>query len=153
MPYFPPLNPSVVSVLGVASLRHASVDTTINVTTTGLAVIDATNLSVTFVAPSNGIVLVECSGFCDTGPTNAGALSFGVLDSSPATVSKTLQLMTNVAAGVGSVNLLYRTRATGLTAGTSYTWRWAAQVGSGQTGHVYHGPTYGELLMRVLTSS
>lgn len=132
-------------LIGMASLRHASVDTTITTTSTTAVEIDSTNLSVTFTAPPSGKVLVRLSGY---GTANNTAYShvWSLRDSSPANVAGSAQSVINQIGGVVGVATLL---ISSLTPGTTYTWRWAWRVSSAGTINVYHGPIYGVLVMEV----
>jgi hypothetical protein len=133
-----------------AQLRHASVDTTVTLTggsSTTETVIDATNLSCSFTAPPSGRVAVVMSAYGSIG-ANTYSMDWLVMDSSPAIVALTRQPVLNIAGGGICCN--YRKVVVGLTPGNAYVWRWAWRTAPGTgTINVYHGPTYGSLLMEV----
>lgn len=131
-------------------------NTSMSVTATAVAMadVDATNLAVTFIAPPSGKVNVELEALCV--PPATATLFWGLREAS-ALVADTPQYV-----GFDSMNL-GRARVTcpvsGLTPGTSYTYKWAAKVGSG-TGTIYAGGDgtgsganpYGTAIMRVVAA-
>lgn len=106
--------------------------------------VDATNLKITFTAPPSGRVLVVASGFAQA---PAGQyMVWGLRDGSSTVASSEESVVTNTNTGVRAC---YRFMASGLTAGTSYTWKLAHRATSG-TGFTSHGTTnYGPIVMEV----
>lgn len=98
-------------------------------TSTTYADVDATNLVVTFTAPASGQVLVRLNAYAATGASTG--LDWNLRDS----VGDVANTGTATYSG-GSVE--FRRTVTmvvsGLTAGTSYTWKWGHRRESGTGG-------------------
>jgi hypothetical protein len=89
-------------------------------TTSATAVdIDATNLVVTFKAPASGAVMVQMIGYISM--TTAGTLSAWCLRDGSTTVNNSVRYITDY---LGQKMETYLAVITGLTPGTSYTWKW-----------------------------
>ena len=95
-------------------------------TSTSLAAIDTTNMTVSFTAPASGQVLVRLTAFVVTA---AGVSSFWALFTHGTTtqVGNSMQY----ASGAGNVTVTTACLVTGLTPGTTYQWDWAWGVQSG----------------------
>lgn len=131
------------SLLASAQLRHATVDTTISTGSTASVDVDAA-LSCTFIVPPSGRVIVMESGFANVvSELYSGIFSVreGVAD-----VANSAQMMINSA---GAVGVVYRKLFTGLAPGAVLTWKWGWRLTAAGTCNLYHGPTYGSLLMEV----
>jgi hypothetical protein len=114
------------AILAVKS--HAPSGTTYTVSSTTLAAADATNLIVTFTAPSTGNVFVRLDGYGDA------ALQQGLLNASGgAQVGNTFA----TPAGTG-IHTSVHVYVTGLTSGNSYTLQWAIAAKTG-TANMYIG--------------
>ena len=123
-----------------------------NANATTIADVDAANLIVTFTAPASGIVLIEYA----IGQVHAsvgGNVYFGVRDNSNVDVANSH--VTTGDYGTQWTNVFaafyQRKRVSGLTPGTSYTWKltWFCQ-GATQNLTAYSGPDYGEIAMRII---
>lgn len=94
--------------------------------------VDATNLVVTFVAPPSGAVLVSLIGYQTLG--SAGTISAWCLRDGSTTVANSIRHMSSL-----TEQLLqnYAAPFTGLTPGTSYTWKWAYFKVQGSSAAIY----------------
>lgn len=107
---------------------------------TGLTALDTTNLKATFIAPPSGAVMVTLSALASGSTTAGNALYWGLVSttSSPGTlvgVNALVYVNPTTTAG-DNVGMQTMTQlVTGLTAGTSYTWYFAAATTT--TGHVH----------------
>lgn len=112
-------------------------------TATSITAVDATNLTVTFTAPPSGKVVVELEALM--GMTSTANGYWGLLDGANAQVGKT-----NYMTGLGGTSNRLKASivVTGLTAGTSYTYKWAYLTNT-STFNIYGGPAYGDAIMRV----
>ena len=111
--------------------------------TTTFAVVDGTNLIVTFTAPDTGSVKVTMDAVADV--SAAGNLGQWALFSGGSLVAGTNLVYSRIAE-------LARFHVTipvsGLTPGTSYTWAWAHRVSAG-TNRIICGNDYGPALITV----
>jgi hypothetical protein len=128
------VTPAVVpgTLLQRVQFAPSSVTTyTLKASSTGLSALDTTNLKVVFTAPSTGAVMVKCQGWVKGGAAAATSVMFGVVSTtgSPGTlvgISGLVSLTpTTTAADNGELGVLSQI-ITGLTAGASYTWYFAA---------------------------
>lgn len=103
-------NPSTVQAVGVGGTTWQAVD--------------ATNLEpITFVAPTNGSVIVEYQAGGSIG--SSSQLQWGCHDSTGAAGSVVAgSIVAGTPTGALAPNHIVRTKVTGLTAGQSYTWTW-----------------------------
>lgn len=103
--------------------------------------VDATNLAVTFTAPPSGSVSVTLSGTANNSAANNG---FWTIREGSSTLVSFL---------IGTGTGFARTRIaliTGLTPGTSYTYKWGYYRVTNGTWFLYYGtPSYGPLTMVV----
>lgn len=130
--------------LATAVLRHASVDTTVSTTSTTAVAIDTANLSCTFVGPASGFVIVRLQSY-GLSVSTAYSQIWSLVTAAPADVALTAQSLINQVTGV---HASYSCRVA-VTPGTAYTWRWAWRASAAGTVRVFHGPTFGALLMEV----
>ena len=113
---------------------------------TGLTAIDTTNLAITFKAPTSGNVMVRLTAFSQGGAAAGTSIVFGLTSttSSPGTVVGVTELAnltpTATAADNGEIGVTTQI-ITGLTAGTSYTWYFAAMYSGTASKIVAHGST------------
>lgn len=118
-------------------------------TSTTLVDIDATNLIVTFTAPASGNVLVVLEGVGGNSGTTDG-MSWGLRSGSSTVMPGSI-----VAGGSGTaVNNVFTKsfKITGLTAGTSYTYKWAWLSNTGtNTIRLFAGGVAGGANMTVYT--
>jgi hypothetical protein len=127
------------SASGVLAYTSYNPGTLSSYTTTSTTVsdVDATNLAVTFTAPTSGKVLVTLSGVGGASGT-ANDNSLWALRESTTTIAGP----SNAHAGNGSANsnLTMSFVITGLTGGSSYTykWAWKSSVGT-NTARLYAG--------------
>ena len=118
---------------------------------TAVADMDATNLIVTFTAPLSGIVLIEY--MVRLNASAGGNIFLGCRDNSNVDVTNSHfagpDFGTNWATSF--VPVYGRVRVSGLTGGTSYTWKmtWWCQ-GATQNLSAYSGPDNGEIAMRII---
>lgn len=96
--------------------------------TATFAVIDSTNLKITFTAPSSGAVLVELSALT-SGPTAPNYVRWSLFESGTMITGSERQALNST----GSIIIPVTTKhvITGLTPGSShtYTWGWAVSAG------------------------
>lgn len=121
-------------------------DTEITTTSQTFVDIDATNLVVTFVAPESQAVIVRltAAGAVDTSPHR---LQWGLREGS-SDVSDSDMFVSNFA--TGTVGVSRAVLFTGLTAGQSYTWKWAHRNSSvAATVRTRYGNLWGPALMEV----
>lgn len=121
----------------LAVKQYAPATTTIFSTTSStVADLDTTNLAITFTAPASGNVLVTLTGYAD----NSSNITqyFWLLRNTGGTIITSATLGPNRDPnGVVQSGSMY---VTGLTAGTSYTYRWAHGITGGATGRMICGP-------------
>ena len=125
---------------GILAYKAYEPSTLASYTTTiaTVADVDATNLIVTFTAPSSGKVLVKFSGLSGLAATSA-VLEWQVRDGST-TVG--MQQMGAAIAGTSNLQLHATFVITGLTASTSYTYKWGWRLSAATTtGRLYAGGT------------
>lgn len=109
------------ALLTFVSYAPASPGVTYSGTAQALAAVDATNLTVSFVAPTSGTVLVRQSAI---GYMNSATFQgwWGIVTHGTSTVVGVPALVTQVAApeSLSTVQVI-----TGLTSGQTYQWDWA----------------------------
>jgi hypothetical protein len=133
----------------LAFKNYAPARTTVNVTSTTLVDVDATNLVVTFTAPPSGNVIVSLSACVLT--ANAASANMAWAGSAVANT----QSEVNYTQQTGLAAIEYRTTArigvTGLTPGNSYTYTWAHCRPSGTygTSSTGYGTDLGPAVMEV----
>lgn len=88
-------------------------------TSASLVDVDATNLAITFTAPASGDVLVVLSAFADVSGTGWDFYQWGLREGTTKVAEGTVMRANTQAA------LSRRFLITGLTAGNSYTYKWA----------------------------
>jgi hypothetical protein len=116
-------------------------------TTATWADVDATNLVVTFTAPASGTVLV-CLSATAVGSASS-EIDWGVRDGTTLVPNSVGQINYN---GVQNARAVHRFTVSGLTPGTSYTWKWAHArlTGSSTVNTLWGGaPGVGGALMEV----
>lgn len=137
-------NPSVGRPLGTAVLRHASVDTSVLRTSVAVGDLDAA-LAVTFTVPASGKVIVCMTAHCTSAGVGNGQI--WSLRSGGGEVPLSDQNLSSSSSGQLAS---YREVFPGLTPGQVLTWRWGWRgVNAAGNNGVYHGPTYGALVMEV----
>jgi hypothetical protein len=119
--------------------------TTVNTTSGTFADIDATNLVVTFTAPASGQVIVRLESG-SVGATTS-ELSWNIRESTSDVGGTAQAVHYNF---TGNVRLCKSVLITGLTAGSSHTYKWghARTSGSGTVGTLYGGG-WGQAVMEV----
>lgn len=132
----------VYQVLSVITEHNPAAAGFIAVTSTTFVDVDATNLAVTFTAPSNGIVLVHLNAV--THHTTAGndvywGLREGTTD---------LAGSTGMVSGSARGRVTHTVRISGLVTGSTHTYKWAHRVDAGEA-RLYRGGTYGPATMEV----
>jgi hypothetical protein len=110
---------------------------------TGLTFLNA-NLVTTFEAPASGNVLVRMSAFCYGGAAASTSVIFGIVSStaSPGTLVGTSGLAWRTPTAIPNADGAYNSMpilVTGLTAGTSYTWYFAASYSGTQPSIIAQG--------------
>lgn len=132
--------PTTADVLnGILAYKVYNPNTITTFSATGtLSDLDATNLKVSFVAPVNGTVLVTVNALAAITSGSGSTLYWSLRDDTTlATVGSPAQIIN------GAVSDLHRMRGqfviTGLTPGTTYTYRWSQKMASGKTGATYCG--------------
>lgn len=130
-------------LIGVTRYRPGS-DSTIYTMTTTPALVDATNLTVTFTAPASGNVLVRFTGTVNMSGT-AGTEQYWALWEGGALVGS------NTSKVAGSGNFFQVSTAFYLTgiSGGSHTYQWAGWKISANAALLSGGPTYGAAVMEV----
>lgn len=99
--------------------------------------LDATNLSVTFTAPSSGSVVVVLSAIAE--PGSSSSLAWNLRDGSGDVANTAHDLSYNLTTGI-QLRFTIRIHVDGLTPGQAYTWRWGqARTTGGATCHTYVG--------------
>lgn len=101
--------------------------------------LDATNLSVTFIVPASGKVLIS---LCATGfhSTSGVALMFLLRTTGGANVAGTKRQVTSASATTGQqIPICHRFILTGLTPGASVTYRWGVMCTAAGTCHIRYG--------------
>lgn len=134
----------------LAYVKYAPGSETIKTTTsTTFADVDASNLVVTFTVPSTGKVLVRVTAYRDLSNT-AQYYLWGLREGSSDIASSVAQATRNSEAGMATILI------TGLTPGTSTTWKLSHAVTGGATGRtIYHDGAvdathhYGPAIMEV----
>lgn len=111
---------------------------------TTLVDIDATNLAVTFTAPSSGAVIVGMSGLATQ--TGGQTLFWGLRSGATDVASR--WMLDRGATDAFNIGLSLDLKVSGLTPGNSYTYKWAHRVASGSASLHTGGPV-GPALMRV----
>lgn len=108
--------------------------TTADLTTTSTtpADVDATNLAVTFTAPASGVVDVVLEALVRV-DTDGVALYWGLREGT--TTLRQKQVTTR--GGTTNSRFTATFRVGGLTAGTSYTYKWSHHLGGASTGHLF----------------
>lgn len=97
--------------------------------------IDATNLAVTFTAPSSGDVLVRLTGLCGISSGASNQVFWNLRESTSDLAGTDAQIVN--AAAVSNTMKSHACVVTGLTAGNSYTYKWGWKpTGSGGTGQI-----------------
>lgn len=130
-------------LLAYTDYRPAS-DSTLSTTSLSYADVDATNMAVTFTAPPSGKVVVDLTAYCAT--SSSAVTQFWALRNGSTTVTGS---ETGVVASAQALRAAPSLLITGLTPGTSYTYKWAWKLGQAGTGYMYVGPTYANAHMRV----
>lgn len=123
--------PSALVLLAKKVYNPASPVQLSRASNSAFADVDATNLAVTFVAPTSGSVLVRLSALCFT---SAGSHFWNLRDGSGDIVGTRAEINS-----IASRNRFTATLSkTGLTPGTSYTWKWG-YANAGGTHTIYAG--------------
>lgn len=134
---------SGTSLLGVTRYQPGT-DTTIRTFTTSDALVDGTNLTVTFTAPASGNVIVRFTGVPNTSAT-AGTEEYWTLWEGGALIGTHRRKV----AGPNLFNSVMASYyVTGISAG-SHTYQWAGYKASANAALLSGGPTYGAALMEV----
>jgi hypothetical protein len=124
---------SGMTVLGVAQVNSTTTQITYTSTSTTAVPVDATNLSITFVAPSTGNVLVTLEGMAENA-TNTLFQVWCLLDGTNTPLAGYPGIGNAILTNVG---VYYRMRSTfwitGLMPGGSYTYRWGWRAWSSAT--------------------
>lgn len=110
--------------------------------------VDATNLVVSFVAPPSGRVLVHLSASANSDVGAASIVQWNLRDS-VGDVANTKVYVTGVSQGyIGVTRSIY---VSGLTPGTTYTWKWglAVEVVGGAGARIQYGGATGAAVMEV----
>lgn len=109
--------------------------------------VDSTNLIVSFVAPESGAVIVTLSGLGSC--TGASRYCNWLLRDGSTTVTGSKAQVQNSLA-TGNAHFTFMIPVTGLTPGTSYTFKWGwAMDAAGGTGTLYAGGVAGPTAMKV----
>ena len=139
LPYGSPL-------LARASYNPAGVTTLSTVSTTSVDA-DATNLTVTFTAPDDGIVDVTLEACADVAAGGGGVQNIWSLRSGGSDVAGTVRTVTR---NIDAARVTTIVRVSGLTAGASYTYTWGIRTSNATyAARILAGSTYGPAEMRV----
>lgn len=135
--------------LAAATLRHASVDTTVSTTSATPVDIDATNLQVTFTVPMSGEVELRRCALIACGATSANY--WGVRDLANVAVAGAIQEVLDTQGGPNNARFRISdtVRITGLNPGDALTWKWTHRSTAAATLSIYHGPNFGAIEMSV----
>lgn len=136
---------AAVSLLGITSYRDVADITLTTPSSASFSDFDAVNLAVTFTTPPSGNVLVRLTGTADAG-TGSDNVYWALRESTTEIGSQLIHgLVSSPRALSAGVYI------TGLTPGTSHTYKWAgrAAAGGAETSRLYTGPTFGPLVMEV----
>jgi hypothetical protein len=109
--------------------------------------VDATNLKVTFTAPPSGNVLARINAMVE--PSAVSTVCYINLRDGSTDVAGTSIYVCNVQA---VTNCAHTVVVTGLTPGTSYTWKLGAKKGGTGSCTVEGGPTYGTVVLEVYSA-
>jgi hypothetical protein len=121
----------------LAITKYAPATNTIfSTTSTSLADLDTTNLSITFTVPSSGKVIVRLSAYADNS-SSAQQYFWALRTTAPALVSGASVGPNRDTNGQTQTGDIY---ITGLTPAASVTYRWAHGITGGATGRVIAGP-------------
>lgn len=112
---------SDVAAVGPLAYKSYSAGTSVTNSTTTLTDVDATNLAVTFVVPPSGNVLIRLTA--TIGGTGVQGLYWGLREST--TDITTIFVRSSTANDIASIAI----PLTGLTPGSSHTYKWAQKVG------------------------
>lgn len=106
--------------------------------------VDSTNLTVTFVAPSSGIVIGVLTARCYS--STGDWVHWGVHNGTSDVTGSDAQCSPS------NNRISHRFRVTGLTPGQSYTWKWRHYVEGTGAGSTVHGGSSGPAVMEVLAA-
>jgi hypothetical protein len=130
-----------MSLLARASYDPAVAVSAATTALQAMTALDATNLAVTFTAPANGVVMVRLKGQT-SGATTFPRILLGVLDGG--TLKGRGAPVGMIPTGVAAASMGQETcfLVTGLTPGSSYTWKMAmgVEIVLASTGFKYGGP-------------
>lgn len=137
------------AALAVASYNPGSMST-YTTTSTAAVDVDATNLAVTFTAPTDGKVLIRLTALAKMG----NADQTWCLRNGSSVVTGTEVKVLNTAGVTGADSAEFRHSAavliTGLAANTSYTFKWGFKTSSGAvTASMFAGGAAGQAVMEV----
>jgi hypothetical protein len=123
----------------IATKKYAPATNTVFSTTSATyAVLDTTNLRVTFTGPASGSVIVKLTAYADY---NLSTLEYGwALLSGASIVSSSGGIANRIATQGTGTTISQSFLITGLTSGTSYNWDWAHAENSTGTGRTLCGP-------------
>lgn len=121
--------------------------TLVNITT-GVTALDSTNLVVTFIVPPSGAVKVKLQGWYEAGAAAQDKIIFGIVSTTGSPGTLATSSVTGLAGNSPTATALdnqglavMEQLITGLTAGTSYTWYFAAAYGTGAASIIAQGAT------------
>jgi hypothetical protein len=102
-----------------------AIASTYSLGTSGFAALDTANLVVTFTAPASGNVLITLEAFVVT-PAGGATVWWGLLNASGGALTGPTKTVLGPGFASKDFPVTSRHLVTGLTAGTSYTFQWAA---------------------------
>ncbi len=121
--------------MGLIGYTESTNATTYSTTSSTPSDVDATNLKVTFTAPPSGRVLVVMTALTDTSTGNYAGWGLRSGSSDVTGAQKRMLAVNNI-----EMVQNYRHVVTGLTAGTSYTYKWSFWSENGAMTHrIYSG--------------
>ncbi len=135
-------------LVGRKSYRPGSNGSTFGaITSTSIINLDPTNLVVSFVAPTGGVVDVRLTGAALMSDASQ-FIYWGLRDGSGQVSGTGMQGINDPQSGSVILTSSAVIRVTGLTPGASYTYYWAVKV-SGGSANMYGGPDFGSFEMEV----
>jgi hypothetical protein len=138
----------VGQLIGFTAYQRPTDGAFITTSSTTFVDVDATNLRVTFTAPPSGNVLARVTAMIEPSTTTT-VVYINFRDTVTGDVSGTQVYCCNTPAVDNSTHTV---AVTGLTPGTSYTWKLGAKKGGTGNAIVEGGPTYGTIILEVLSA-
>jgi hypothetical protein len=123
-------------------IYNPGTETPVSTTSTSLSDVDATNLAITFTAPLSGAVIVQLHGMA-LAASSSTQIAWGLREGSSdiANSSRIIAMTGSATSDLALQTGIYQFKVTGLTAGSSYTYKWAhrRRSGTGTAQTIYGG--------------